>query len=378
MSIHIEAFRAGTWRKANDYRYFLPDTINRQWLWHDATINTLLGDAMSRIGELNAWGRLVPNTDLFIRMQAHAESWASNRIEGTQTALDEALLPESTVAPEQRDDWREIQNYTQALQEALDSDLPVSSRLMKDAHLCILQSVRGQHKNPGHYRTSQNWIGGSTPGNAHFVPPHHQHVDDLMGDLEKFINNDRIEMPPLVRIAIAHYQFETIHPFLDGNGRIGRLLIPVYLARAGVLHKPLFYPSAQLEQGRSQYYDRLDGVRGGNMLEWLQFFLRISAESAASSIRILEQINTMYDNTRKLIHETMGKRASPALKILDGLMQNPVINTGDAQQQCHLQRSAANNLLQAMQKAGILQVVPGTARPRLYWFRAYLDIFGNR
>ena len=236
--IELEKYTAGHFEKgAGGYNYFVPAEINKQWNWKNPEINALLERAAIKLGELNSYAKLVPNIDLFIQLHVTKEAVVSSRIEGTKTNMDEALLSEEEVAPERKNDWKEVNNYIKALNEAIKEleTLPISSRLIKQTHLTLLSSVRGENKSPGDFRRSQNWIGGSSPADAVFVPPHHQYVETLMGDLENFLHNDEIKVPSLIRIAIAHYQFETIHPFLDGNGRIGRLLITLYLVDSGIL-----------------------------------------------------------------------------------------------------------------------------------------------
>ena len=242
--IQLEAFQAGNREKSpTGYTYFVPERINAHWSWNDQQINTLLEKAAIRLGELNSFARLVPNIDLFIQLHVTKEAVVSSRIEGTQTRVDEAFLSEEEVLPERRNDWKEVNNYIKALNYAIEElkNLPISSRLLRQVHRMLLDSVRREFKQPGDFRTSQNWIGGSSPSDAVFVPPHHQYVNELMGDLENFLHNDDLNVPALVRIAIAHYQFETIHPFLDRNGRIGRLLITLFLVDQQILAKPLLY-----------------------------------------------------------------------------------------------------------------------------------------
>ncbi|MCK4787302.1 MAG: Fic family protein, partial [Desulfobacteraceae bacterium] len=276
-----------------EYKSFSPMPVNHEWTWNDPQINTLLEEAMRAIGELNAFSLIIPDVDLFIQMHVVKEASTSSRIEGTQTEIDEALRPRELVAPERRNDWDEVQNYIKAMNQAIDAlqTLPLSNRLLKNTHRTLLEGMRGTEKLPGEFRKSQNWIGGSGPSDAAFVPPHHTEVPDLMSDLEKFLHNATIQVPHLVWIAIAHYQFETVHPFLDGNGRIGRLLIPLYLISKELLKKPTLYVSAHIEKHKVAYYDALTRVREQNdMGHWVRFFMTALRDTALKGRETFQSI----------------------------------------------------------------------------------------
>lgn len=272
----FETFKAGRWQQRYQYKSFEPVPVNHEWRWEDPTINSLLEQATRALGELNAFSLIVPDIDLFIEMHVVKEAQTSSKIEGTRTGIDEALMTEEHIRPEKRDDWREVRNYIEAINTAINElkTLPLSNRMLKKTHAILMQGVRGEHKQPGDFRNSQNWIGGSSLNDATFIPPHHENVAELMSDLEKFWHNQEIVVPHLIRIAISHYQFETIHPFLDGNGRIGRLLIPLYLVSYGLLAKPSLYLSDFFERNRAGYYDALMQVRvSNNLAHWVRFFL---------------------------------------------------------------------------------------------------------
>lgn len=380
MGILLEQFNAGEYEKGYEYRYFRPSPINDSWLWQTPLINTLLEKAAVKLGELNSYARLVPNIDLFIQLHVTKEAVVSSRIEGTQTNMQEAVLQEADIAPEHRNDWKEVQNYIAALNAAIASltALPLSSRLLKQTHAILLDSVRGEHKLPGEFRSSQNWIGGHSLADATFIPPHHQYVNELMGDLELFLHNDDIQLPALIRIAIAHYQFETIHPFLDGNGRIGRLLITLFLVSEGILEKPLLYLSSYFEKDKTQYYDNLMGVRHKNdMLQWLKYFLVGVEQTAALAVHALSEVLALKTKIEQGIQASFGRRSASAQVLLNSLFMRPVVRVEDVQNICQLSYKAANDLVSLMQKQGVLREITGQSRNRLFVFSAYLAIFNE-
>jgi Fic family protein len=338
----------------------------------------LLEKAAIKLGELNSFARLVPNIDLFIQLHVTKEAVVSSRIEGTRTNVDEALLPIEEIKPERQDDWREVKNYVAALNAAIVElqHLPISSRLLRNTHKTLLQSVRGEHKLPGEFRTSQNWIGGASLSDAVFIPPQHQLVSTLMGDLENFLNNDQIEVPALIRIAIAHYQFETIHPFLDGNGRIGRLMITLFLVNEGILKKPLLYLSEYFEKNKELYYDNLTRVRThNNMLQWIKYFLVGVEKTAANAVDTLSGVIQLKNDLESQINSGFGRRSNSALLLLNNLFRNPVTNIENAAKKCSLSYKAANDLVRIMHEKNIVDEMTGQSRNRIFIFKPYLDIF---
>jgi Fic family protein len=374
----IEAFKAGHFEKGFNYRYFVPELINRQWEWRDPQLGTLLEKASISLGELNSFARLVPNIDLFIQLHVTKEAVISSRIEGTQTNIDEALMPEEEISPEKRNDWLEVRNYSNAMQNAISEldVLPLSSRLLCKTHERLLSGVRGEHKMPGEFRRSQNWIGGASLNDAIFIPPADTYVNELMGDLENFLHNEGIHVPALVRIGIAHYQFETIHPFLDGNGRIGRLLITLYLVSQKILYQPLLYLSAFFEKNKSLYYDNLTRVREkGDLTHWLKYFLTGVDETARQASNTLSEILKLKERLENNLRTAAGRRTHSALTLLAHLFKGPVISVKQATGICDLSTKAANDLVSLFVDQGILNEVSGKTRYRLFIFAPYMDLF---
>lgn len=376
--IKIEAYKSGRLEKGMGYKYFVPEDVNVPWVWSDNELNELLEKASIKLGELNSFGRLVPNIDLFIHLHVTKEAVLSSRIEGTQTNIGEALTPLDEIVPEKRDDWQEVNNYTKALNNAIEQleRLPLSSRLLRQTHAILLNNVRGEHKLPGEFRTSQNWIGGASLADAWFIPPAHQYVNSLMGDLEAFLHNKDLHIPALIKIGIAHYQFETIHPFLDGNGRIGRLMIPLFLVSEGILEKPLLYLSAYFERNKGIYYDNLTAVRDkGNMLHWLKYFLVGIEQTSAQAVNTLRKVLILKEELEKEIHAVFGRKSISAIKMLHHLFKNPIITVKTIEAAIGLSKKAAGDLVSDFASKGWLNEITGQSRNRVFSFERYLIIF---
>lgn len=375
----FENFKAGKWVRRYQYKSFEPVPINQEWTWEDPAINTLLESANRALGELNAFSLIVPDIDLFIHMHVVKEAQTSSRIEGTKTGMDEALMPEEQIQPEKRDDWREVRNYVEAMNTAIKEleKLPLSNRLLRRTHAILLQGARGEHKLRGEFRTSQNWIGGASLTDAAFIPPHQDGVPELMSDLERFWHNDTIQVPHLVRLAISHYQFETIHPFLDGNGRIGRLLMPLYLVSHGLLAKPSLYLSDFFERNRASYYDSLMRVRVSNdLIHWVRFFLNGMAETAVKGRETFKSILALRTDTEAAILG-LGKRAPNAKRLLNLLYSNPLVSAGEIENSLAVSQPTADALIRDFTRLGILVEKTGQQRWRSYSFDRYVILFSR-
>ena len=378
--MNLKDFKSGTLRQEYQYKSFLPEKINHTFTWDDPQINTMLEDATLALGELNAFTMIVPNVDMFIQMHIAKEANTSSKIEGTKTEMDEVLVAKSQITPEKRDDWQEVHNYIEAMNHAIKelNTLPLSNRLIKNIHAILLNSVRGEMKLPGEFRKSQNWIGGASLATAYFIPPHFEQVNELMGDFEKFLHNEEIFVPHLIKIAIAHYQFETIHPFLDGNGRIGRLLITLYLVSNGLLKKPSLYLSNFIEKNKSAYYEALTKVRTDNdLVHWIKFFLEAVISTANSGVDTFKRILSLKNEMDSII-VGFGKKAHNASKLIEYLYQKPIISINEILEPLDISsKSTASSLVKEFEKKGILVEVTGYERNKLFAFEKYLNIYSK-
>ena len=373
----ISSFNAGRNIQQYNYKSFERNQIDLPWEVDDASVTMLLSQADIKLGELNAYSQLIPNVDFFIKMHVLKEGTQSSRIEGTQTNIDEAVQKEEFIQPEKRDDWQEVQNYVQAMNQAIQDleKLPISNRLLKQTHRILMQGVRGTNKLPGEFRKSQNWIGGSSLSDASFIPPHQDSIPDLMADIEKFLHNEIDPVPPLIKIGIAHYQFETIHPFLDGNGRIGRLLITLFLVSNGLLHKPTLYLSDFFERNRMLYYDNLRGVSSRNDLtQWLKFFLVGVKETSENSIQTFKDIIALRSEVEQKI-VTLGKKYDLAKSFLEYLYKEPKTDAQTASEALDVNITTTLRLIDDFEKLGILEEITGYKRNRIFSFEEYLRIF---
>jgi len=373
----MKKFKAGVYINQGYHKSFQPSFINRKWQVENMEVLQLLSRADREIGRLDMYSEYIPNLDLFIKMHVLKEATQSSKIEGTNTNLEEALLDKEDVPLEKRDDWEEVQNYIKAMNNSIErlNELPFSSRLIKEVHKVLLQGVRGEHKLPGEYRQSQNWIGGATINDAIFVPPSHETVPELMSDLEKFIHNDSIFLPDLLKIALIHYQFETIHPFLDGNGRVGRLLITLYLVDKKILKQPVLYLSDFFERNRMLYYDNLMQVRQKNYLDqWFKFFLVGVTETAQKSIATFDNIMQLQKYVEDKIN-TLGSRTANAQKVINFLYQHPLITASVVGSVTGLTPASSYKLINDFIKLELLREITGGKRGKVFIFEKYLSLF---
>lgn len=373
----MKNYISGTYLNQGYYVSFQPTLINKVWDVSDLSLLSLLSKADRTIGRLDMFSDYVPNVDLFISMHIVKEAIKSSSIEGTQTNIEEALMDKEDLSKEKRDDWTEVQNYIQAMNTAIKSlqKIPLSSRLLREVHKTLMSGVRGLHKQPGEFRRSQNWIGGTRPDNAVYVPPAHTEIPSLINDMEQFIHNPACDLPDLIKAALLHYQFEAIHPFNDGNGRTGRLLITLYLVSKGVISRPILYLSDFFEKHRSLYYEKIRSVQQLNdMTGWVKFFLEGVIETANNGTETLNKVLTLKQSYGEIV-KTMGSKSANGLKLLDYLYQHPFVDTKQVASILSVSFPSASTLLKEMQGKGMLSEITGAQRGKKYVLKQYLQAY---
>ena len=361
------------------YYSFFPTPLQslRQLNLTEETYRTL--SACSRmLGELEGMLYFVPNADMYLTMYVRKEALLSSQIEGTQCTFDDLLSPSQTQLHHK--DVADVVNYVRAVDRGVEllKKMPLCTRLLRQVHAVLLDGVRGTEKNPGELRSSQNWIGpsGCTIATASFVPPNIEDLSNTLQDLERFINEPQVEMDPIVRAALVHYQFETARPFLDGNGRLGRLLITLMLINDGVLHSCLFYPSFQFKKNRSEYYRQLTSVRErGTYEEWIEFFCNSLLESAKDSVGSLKNLVDLHNRSTATITENLGRTAANGQRLLGILEEHPIVDTAFIAAQLDIGRSTASSLVKSFEELGILRPLDESRqRYRQYGYEGYLSI----
>ena len=347
----------------------------------DGELQRALEPALLALGRLDSLSTLLPDTELFLYAYVRKEAVLSSRIEGTQSSLSDLLLFELAEAPGvPLDDVVEVSNYVAALDHGLArlrSGFPLSNRLLREIHGVLLSRGRGENKAPGEFRRSQNWIGGARPGSAVFVPPPHTLVPDCMGALEHFLHDEAATLPVVVRAGLSHVQFETIHPFLDGNGRIGRLLITLLLCEAGILREPLLYLSLYFKENRDTYYAHLDAVRrDGDWEAWLVFFLTGVRETAEGAVSTAQRLVALFAEDRERI-VPKGRRAGSALRVHDALKARPLASMQDVCTRSGLSFPAAASAMELLVELGIARELTGKRRNRVFAYDRYLAVLSE-
>jgi Fic family protein len=377
-------FRAGRYiKQPNRYSAFLPEPLPpAPPLAIDGAMQTILSKADRALGRLDGSIQILPDPDMFVFMYVRKEAVLSSQIEGTQSSLNDLLEAEAAIHDSNRpSDVGEVLNYVGAMNHGLErlKEFPISVRLIREIHEKLLDGVRGNHANPGELRRSQNWIGpgGSTLNDAIFVPPPPHEVEGLLSDLEKFIHAES-DIPALIKIGLIHAQFETIHPFLDGNGRVGRLLIAFYLCQKDILLKPVLYLSHWFKKHRAHYYELLQNIRDkGEWEEWIKFFLEGVASVSLEATETARNIVALREDHRLMIMDRFGRSAGNGLKVLEGLFARPYITTSTVRKELGLSFPAAAEVIQRLVELEILNEITGRERYRVYQYFPYVRLFSD-
>jgi len=360
-----------------DYRAFIPDPLPSQYEINiDSELRILLDSALLALGRLDSLSTLLPDTALFLYMYIRKEAVLSSQIEGTQSSLSDLLLFECEEAPGvPLDDVNEVSNYVAAMLHGLKrlrEGFPLSLRLIREIHKILLSKGRGSKKTPGEFRSSQNWIGGTRPGNAVYVPPPPEMLMDCLGDFEKFLHDQPAKTPLLIKAALAHVQFESIHPFLDGNGRLGRLLITFLLCAEKALTEPLLYLSLYFKTYKQQYYDLLQTVRiEGDWESWIRFFVEGVRDTCEKAVRTANELTEMFDDDRNKIQQ-IGRKAGSALQVHHELQRNPICAIKRIAKITGLTIPTVTSALEKLQDIGIVIEITGSKRGRLFAYDRYI------
>jgi len=363
-------------------RPFLPRPLPPEpGLSVDGELREEIDRALLALGRLDSVSTLLPDTALFLYMYVRKEAVLSSQIEGTQSSLSDLLLFEIDEAPGVPfDDVREVSNYVRALEHGVRrvrEGFPISNRLFREIHAQLLAKGRGSEKQPGEFRTSQNWIGGERPGVATFVPPPPDKVPECMAELEKFLHDVPVRTPTLIKAALGHVQFETIHPFLDGNGRLGRLLITLLLVAEGVLREPLLYLSLYFKTNRQTYYELLQRVRtDGDWEAWTLFFMRGVRETAEQAVAAAQELAALFGSDRARI-QALGRTAGSTLRVHHELQQRPILTIAGAAQRAGLTVPTVTVAMKHLEAAGIVRELTGKRRNRLFGYERYLEILNR-
>ena len=348
----------------------------------DGPLQNALEQALLSLGRLDSVTTLLPDPDLFLYSYVRKEAVLSSQIEGTQSSLSDLLLFEMKEAPgAPMDDVREVSNYVAAMEHGLKrlrGDFPLSNRLLREIHGILLSHGRGSSKDPGQFRRTQNWVGGTRPGNALFVPPPHQELEECMAALERFLHEDKPGLPVVVRAGMAHVQFETIHPFLDGNGRVGRLLITFLLCQAGVLREPILYLSLYFKQRREEYYRLLEEVRHtGDWEKWLAFFLEGVRETADGAVTTARRLVDLFQKDRDRIEQKGGRAAGSALRVHEALKERPLVSLQEVSRRSHLAFPTCTSVMRRLTDLGVVRELTGKKRNRIFGYDRYLKILSE-
>ncbi|MCI8621149.1 MAG: Fic family protein [Clostridia bacterium] len=374
----LEGYKSGIYTRVEDYRAFILSKINYNWSWEDTKINKVLEEASRRLGELNSYSLLVPNMDVYIKMFEKTEIANSYNIDGIDVKIEEFFGESKETENEKLYDIRSLENYERTIalgKEKISNSEEIDTKLLLLLHKNLIEGTKEENKNPGRFRTSQNWIGGVSPKEASFVPPPHTEVEECLMDFEKFVKNNDTDTPELVKIAMLHYQFETIHPFLSANGRIGRMLIPLYMQSKGMLEKSCLYISKFLKDNQSTYFAKLTKVRDtSDMIGWIKFFLTGVLEIAKKQKEQILKLEELSKEIEKIINELPVKPEN-ARKAVEVLYNEPIASRKRILENSKMKPSTLNTTINSLLEKNMIEEITGQGRNQIFAFRKYMNIF---
>lgn len=374
----LEDYKVGRYIRMEGYRSLILSKINYDWEWEDSKLSLLVAEANRLIGEISIYSKLLPNVDVYIKMLSRIEANSSNRIEGAKTTIEEELLGEDNIEEEKKEDLARAKRYIEAINhgaERIKDGGNVCTKLMKELHKILMQEEDIDHKLIGKVRNMQNWVGGDSIENAEYVPPPYTEIEECLADFEEFANNEEIDTPHIVKLAILHYQFETIHPFLGGNGKIGRMIIPFYMKSKGMLNKPCLYLSEYLEKNKDRYFEELMNVRDkNNIIDWIKFFLESVIQTAKLTEKRFEKLSKFYDEIENLALDLPVKPEN-AFRVINVLFEEPIIDRTKLGELAGVKEGTMRTIINSLTEMGVIDKINGNDKSKIIVFKEYMDIF---
>lgn len=374
----LEGYKAGMFMRMNEYSAFILSKINYDWSWEDSKLSKLSADVSGQIGEINGYSKLLPNIDDYVNMLIAIEANKTSKIEGTDIKLEETLLELSDIEPEKNESWERVQKYIEAtnyaVKQVADGE-KIGTKLLREIHGVLLKGEKGEQRNLGKLRTMQTWVGGDTPANAIYVPPPHTEIVECLSDFEQFVENENTDTPDVVKVAMLHYQFESIHPFASGNGRIGRMIVPLYLQSKGMLDKSCLFVSEYLEKNKALYFGKLANVRtNSDIIGWIIFFLEVMLETAKLTNERLKKLSELKEEMDDVVMN-MPVKPDNAKKVVDMLYKEPIVDIARLGNLSGVKEGTMRTIINSLLDKGIVSKTRGVNKNKIIVFKKFTDIF---
>ena len=374
----LEGYKSGMFMRMSEYSAFILSKINYDWSWEDSKLSKMSAEASRQIGELNGYSKLLPNIEVYIKMLLTIEANRTSKIEGTYTKIEDNLLELSDIEPEKKEDWERIQKYIEAMdygKTQVNNGSKIGTKLLREIHKVLLEDEKGNEANLGRLRGMQTWVGGSSPANALYVPPPHTEIVECLADFEQFVENENTDTPEVVKASMLHYQFESIHPFVGGNGRIGRMIIPLYFQSKGMLDKSCLFISESLEKRKEEYFGKLTKVRtSSDIIGWINFFLEIMIETAKITNERLQKLAVLKNEMDDVIMNTPVKPDN-ARKIVETLYEEPIVDVARLGMLSGIKNGTMRTVINSLIDKGLVIKTRGVNKNKILVFKKYTDIF---